>query len=267
MTDADPRADFLAPAAEQVGPAGRAPARRTAAARATSPRMTRSICRWRALVSASTRGRHRSTKRPGIRAHPRRCTAGGAAALAGAARPASATSVDSAAEIADRRLEPRKLRGLAVDDVLVGVVGVVLPDQAGARLVPDERRELLAVELLQERQQVGHALCFSLQAMHTRVHGNGVEPCRGDRFAAVTTDAVRALLDPPERFLDGLKDLGVGLLQLQRDVDLVVAARLIRHVALARIVLHRGLQRLDAAGPENLAAFPEQRLLVVLLVH
>ena len=70
-----------------------------------------------------------------------------------------------------------------------------------------------------------------------------------------------------ERFLDRLQDLGVGLLQLQLDVDFVVAAGLIGHVALAGVVLHRRLQRLDPARPEDLAALLEQRVLVDLHVH
>ena len=51
-----------------------------------------------------------------------------------------------------------------------------------------------------------------------------------------------------ERFLDRLQDLRVGLLQLECDVDFVVAAGLVGHVALPRVVLHRRLERLDAAG-------------------
>ena len=71
----------------------------------------------------------------------------------------------------------------------------------------------------------------------------------------------RSLLDPPERFLDRLEDLGVGLFQLERDVDFVVAARLVGHVALAGVVVHRRLQRLDSAGAENFSALLEQRIL------
>src|SRR5262249_29416291 len=97
---------------------------------------------------------------------------------------------------------------------------------------------------------------------------DGVEPGFRDRLAAVATDPVSALFNPPERFLDGLEDLGVGLFQLELDVHFVVAARLIRHVALARVVLHRGLERLDAAGAEYLATLLEQRVLMwVRLFH
>ena len=60
---------------------------------------------------------------------------------------------------------------LAVDDVLVSVVGVVLPDQPRAGLVLQQHRQLLAVEFLEKRQQIGHEFCFSLQVMQTRVHG------------------------------------------------------------------------------------------------
>src|SRR4030095_9200055 len=88
------------------------------------------------------------------------------------------------------------------------------------------------------------------------------EPRLGDRFAAVAADAVGALLNPPQRFFDGLQDLGVGLFQLQLNVDFVVAAGLIRHVSLTSVVLHRRLQRFDAARAEYLATFLEQRVLV-----
>ena len=48
---------------------------------------------------------------------------------------------------------------------------VVLPDEPGAGLVAQEPRQRLAVELLQNGQDVVHAFCFSLQLMQTRVHG------------------------------------------------------------------------------------------------
>src|ERR1019366_2023767 len=92
--------------------------------------------------------------------------------------------------------------------------------------------------------------------------GNRVQPGLGDRLAAIAAHAVRTLLDAPQRFLDRLQNLRVGLLQLELNVHFVVAARLIRHVALARVVLHRRLQRLDAAGAEDLGPFPEERVLV-----
>ena len=60
--------------------------------------------------------------------------------------------------------------------------------------------------------------------MQTRVHGIAFSRAGGDRLAAVAADAVGALLDAPQRFFDRLQDLGVGLLQLQLDVDFVVAA-------------------------------------------
>jgi hypothetical protein len=50
-------------------------------------------------------------------------------------------------------------------------------------------------------------------------------------------------------------------------VDFVVPTRLIRHVALTRVVLHRGLQRLDAARPEDLDTFLQERVLEMLNVH
>src|SRR5262249_39251321 len=75
------------------------------------------------------------------------------------------------AEIRDRLPPPGELRVLAVDDVLVSVVLVVLRDEARTGLVLQEGGELLAVELLQQRDQVAHEFCFSLQVMQTRVHG------------------------------------------------------------------------------------------------
>src|SRR5262249_56234649 len=66
----------------------------------------------------------------------------------------------------------------------------------------------------------------------------------------------------------GLQDLGVGLLQFELNMDFVVAACLIGQIALARVVLHRRLQRLDAAsGRKNLATFSEKGFLVRGQVH
>ena len=123
------------------------------------------------------------------------------------------------------------------------------------------------MKFLQQREQAGHEFCFSLQAMQTLVHGNRFQPRFGNRLAAVAAHAVGALFDARKRLLDGLQNLRVGLLQLQLNVDFVVPARLIRHVALARVVLHRRLQRLDASGADNLAALSQQRVLVLLHVH
>ena len=78
---------------------------------------------------------------------------------------------DHAAQLFDRLGDPRELRLVAVDDVLIRVVGVVLPHQPRARFVAQQRRQLVAVELLEQRQDVAHELCFSLHVMHTRVHG------------------------------------------------------------------------------------------------
>src|SRR5687767_6604481 len=72
-----------------------------------------------------------------------------------------------------------------------------------------------------------------------------VQPRFGDRLATLAADAVRPLLDAAERTLDRLQDLGVGLFELELNMDFVVAGRLVGHVALpAGIVLHRPLQRL-----------------------
>src|SRR5215467_5357082 len=90
---------------------------------------------------------------------------------------------------------------------------------------------------------------------------NRVETCVGDRLAAVAANPVRALVDAPQRFFNRLKDFRVGLLQLQLNVDFVVAAGLIGHVALTRVVFYRRLKRLDAAGPENFGSLLQKRVL------
>ena len=73
----------------------------------------------------------------------------------------------------NRVAQPREVHVLAVDDVLVGVVDVVVADEAGACDVALLQRQLLEVDLLEQRSDLGgpHADCFSLQVMHTRVHG------------------------------------------------------------------------------------------------
>jgi hypothetical protein len=97
--------------------------------------------------------------------------------------------------------------------------------------------------------------------------GNRIEAGLGNRFTAIAADAVGALFDALKRLFDRLQNLGVGLLQLERDVDLVVAGRLVRHVALPGVIFHGRLQRLDAAGVNDLVALSNQRVLVGLLIH
>src|SRR5204862_3777658 len=95
-----------------------------------------------------------------------------------------------------------------------------------------------------------------------------VEPCIRNRLAAVAADAIGALVDAPERVFDRLQDLRVGLFQFELDVDLVGAARLVRHVALPpRVVLHRPLQRLGGRASEQLAAFLQQLRAVLFDFH
>src|SRR4029079_10725097 len=72
---------------------------------------------------------------------------------------------------------------------------------------------------------------------------NGVQPGRGYLFSAITANAVGALLHPVERFLDRLKDLRVGLLELQLDVYFVVAAGLVGQIPLPRVDFNRRRQR------------------------
>src|SRR5262249_5569200 len=94
-----------------------------------------------------------------------------------------------------------------------------------------------------------------------------MQPRLGDLLAAVAAHAVGALVDTREGFFDRLEDFGVGLFQLQLYMDFVVPAGLIGHVALAGVVFHRRLERLDAAGPEYFRALFEQRGLEDLHVH
>ena len=79
------------------------------------------------------------------------------------------------AELGQRRLQPREVRLLAADDVLVGVVEVVVADEARAGFVALEQRQSLGGELGQEsaaaRPASSSGFCFSLQVMQTRVQG------------------------------------------------------------------------------------------------
>ena len=75
------------------------------------------------------------------------------------------------ARLGERRTNPRHVGVLAVDDVLIGVVEVVVPDRPGAGLVLLDDREAGSAALRQKGCHVAHAFCFSLQAMQTRVHG------------------------------------------------------------------------------------------------
>ena len=76
-----------------------------------------------------------------------------------------------ASKLDNRLRHPGELCLLAIDDVLIRVVGVVVADDARARGVPQNRGQLVSIEFLEQRQQVRHAFCFSLHLMQTRVHG------------------------------------------------------------------------------------------------
>src|SRR3954464_12246510 len=58
-----------------------------------------------------------------------------------------------------------------IDDVLICVVEVVLIDRSRSCLVTQQRRQFVAIEILQQREKVRHEFCFSLHVMQTRVHG------------------------------------------------------------------------------------------------
>ena len=78
-----------------------------------------------------------------------------------------------AAEVGDGVLQPADVHVVAVDDVLVGVVEVVVGDVPRRGDVAVAQRQLVAIERREELEQFAgvHELCFSLQVMQTRVHG------------------------------------------------------------------------------------------------
>src|SRR5688572_30150226 len=103
-------------------------------------------------------------------------------------------------------------------------------------------------------------LLFLARNAHARPR-NRVEPRVGNHLTAVAAQTVGAGLDALERFLDRLQNLRVRLFQLELNVDLVVAARLVRHVALtARVVLHGPLQGLGSGTTQQFAPLAEQRV-------
>ena len=95
---------------------------------------------------------------------------------------------------------------------------------------------------------------------------NGLEPRLGNHLTAVAADAVCAHIEAHEGVFDCLKNLRLGLLDCELDVDLIVATGLIRHVAFARVVLHHCLY--SGPSPEyiDLCAFPKKCVLEVIHV-
>src|SRR5687768_6806303 len=96
---------------------------------------------------------------------------------------------------------------------------------------------------------------------------DGVETRLGNRLAAVAANAVGALLNALERLFDRLQNFGVGLLELQLDVDLVVARRLVGEVSLTRVRVKRHGQRITATAGEDVSPFPQQHLFEGRYVH
>ena len=47
----------------------------------------------------------------------------------------------------------------------------LMADMARRGFMPEQQNQFIAVELVEQRQDVGHEFCFSLHVMHTRVHG------------------------------------------------------------------------------------------------
>ncbi len=60
------------------------------------------------------------------------------------------------AQISNRRADPREVDLVAVEEVLIRVVEIVLADVSGARLMPQELGQLVAMELLQQPGQFVH---------------------------------------------------------------------------------------------------------------
>ncbi len=81
--------------------------------------------------------------------------------------------VDVGAGVGQRVPQPVQVHVLTRDRVLVGVVEVVVAHDLRGGDVALAHVQLLAVELPQETDELvgGHALCFSLQVMQTRVQG------------------------------------------------------------------------------------------------
>ena len=119
------------------------------------------------------RGRHLSMKRcaPSRSRSSAACCSGGA--LAGRLRLLRTLSSSCPPRSRDGVGQPAHVHVLAGDDVLIGVVEVVVGHDARIRHVTAALDELVAIELAQELQHLSgfHELCFSLQVMQTRVHG------------------------------------------------------------------------------------------------
>ena len=137
-----------------------------------SPRMTSSMMRWRACVMRATRGRHRSTNAPRCRASSSRMPRNAPALdlLARLRRSAgTGSAVDGGgqrrAELGERVLQPREVRLLAVDDVLVGVVEIVVADGARAGFVALQQRQPIGGELGEELLEFGPCFTWSLRLL------------------------------------------------------------------------------------------------------
>jgi hypothetical protein len=64
-----------------------------------------------------------------------------------------------------------------------------------------------------------------------------------------------------------LQNFGVCLLQLQLDVNLVVARRLVGQVTLSRVGVERYGQRVATAAGDDVSPFPQQHLFEWRHVH
>ena len=130
------------------------------------------MLRWRALVMSAERGAPAGDELAGlagILGHERQETV----LLAARGQLRLRHIGRGHLELGQGGLEPREVHVLARDDVLIGVVEVVVADPARDRDVTLAHRQLFLMELAEHGGEVGglHAFCFCLQLMHTRVQG------------------------------------------------------------------------------------------------
>ena len=142
------------------------------------------MIRWRACVIAVTRGRQRFTNSPSVRASSSRM-ARNAVAPSPFARFASAAGTTIVLDAfgwatpnsASADCSQVEVRLFPTDDVLIGVVEVVVAHDPRPGLVTFEDRQPVGGKFRQDVLKFvwlhgcDYAFCFSLQAIQTRVHG------------------------------------------------------------------------------------------------
>ena len=128
---------------------------------------------WRACEIADIRGRQRFRLSSASRASAVASARSDSSGRPGEGRRRPERRHVVPAKIAYGIGQPGQVRLLARDDVLIGIVDVVIGDLTGRGHVSIERRETLLIEFAQQRDQLAwlHVACFSLQLMQTRVQG------------------------------------------------------------------------------------------------